>query len=205
MNIWIFCFYFFGQTLLVVVKKPAMFCLHTSSQLFRPQFEFSLKMKVMGSNPGYLLKSLNFIECIFSRICSFRALTLWKTFKLGREIGIWQNKKNLYTLYLKSNQEMVQPSFNTQKNKITLNVDIGQFLLFIPMCTVHNWGRTGQKQQLAGRRSLPTGVWNRLYRGNWLTNAMCLLAFKVTTNHSELGLWISIGKWTFLRLQSEQI
>ena len=35
---------------------PAMFCLITSSKLSRQQFEFSLKVKVMGSNPGYLLK-----------------------------------------------------------------------------------------------------------------------------------------------------
>ena len=33
---------------------PAMFCLYTSSKLSRPEFEFSLKVKVMGSNPGYL-------------------------------------------------------------------------------------------------------------------------------------------------------
>ena len=93
-----------------------------------------------------------------------------------------------------------------RRTKIQL---IGQFLLFVSMCTVHNWGHTSQKQQLAGRPagicSLPTGVWNRLYRGNWLTNAMCLLAFKVTTNHSELGLWISFGKWKFLGIHSEQI
>ena len=35
---------------------PAMFCLYTSSKLFQPSFELSLKVKVMGSNPGYLLK-----------------------------------------------------------------------------------------------------------------------------------------------------
>ena len=33
-----------------------MFCLYTSSKLSSTQFEFSLKVKVMGSNPGYLLK-----------------------------------------------------------------------------------------------------------------------------------------------------
>ena len=36
---------------------PAMFCLHTSSKLSCSWFTFSLKVKVMGSNPGYLLKS----------------------------------------------------------------------------------------------------------------------------------------------------
>ena len=35
----------------------AMFCLYTSSKLSQPYFEFSLKMKVVGSNSGYLLKS----------------------------------------------------------------------------------------------------------------------------------------------------
>ena len=34
-----------------------MFCLITSIKLSRQLFEFSLKVKVMGSNPGYLLKS----------------------------------------------------------------------------------------------------------------------------------------------------
>ena len=36
---------------------PATFCLYTSSKLSCPWFEFSLKMKVMESNPGYLLTS----------------------------------------------------------------------------------------------------------------------------------------------------
>ena len=54
-----------GKTLLGVVNKllkqkkclhhPALFCLITSSKLSTQQFEFSLK--VIGSNPGYLLKS----------------------------------------------------------------------------------------------------------------------------------------------------
>ena len=33
-----------------------MFCLITSSKLSRQYFEFSLKVKVIGLNPGYLLK-----------------------------------------------------------------------------------------------------------------------------------------------------
>ena len=32
---------------------PAMFCFITSSEVSRQWFEFSLKTKVMGSNPGY--------------------------------------------------------------------------------------------------------------------------------------------------------
>ena len=35
---------------------PAMFCLITSSKLSRQWFEFSLKVKVMRLNPGYLFK-----------------------------------------------------------------------------------------------------------------------------------------------------
>ena len=35
---------------------PAMFCLYTSRKLSRPLSEFSMKVKVMRSNPGYLLK-----------------------------------------------------------------------------------------------------------------------------------------------------
>ena len=36
-------------------KRPTIFCLYISSNLSCPQFEFFLKLKVMGSNPGYLL------------------------------------------------------------------------------------------------------------------------------------------------------
>ena len=39
---------------------PAMFCFYFSSKLSHPWFEFSLK--VMGSNPGYLLKSFLLYE-----------------------------------------------------------------------------------------------------------------------------------------------
>ena len=38
-------------------QHPAMFCLYTSSKLSCPKFEFSLKVKVIGLNLGYLLKS----------------------------------------------------------------------------------------------------------------------------------------------------
>ena len=37
-----------------------MFSLYPSSKLFHPYFEFAQKVKVMGSNPGYLLKSFLF-------------------------------------------------------------------------------------------------------------------------------------------------
>ena len=40
----------------VCCQHPAMFCLYTSSKLLCPLFESSLKVKVIGSNPGYLLK-----------------------------------------------------------------------------------------------------------------------------------------------------
>ena len=55
-----------GKTLLGVVNKllkaiswhhQAMFHLITSSKLSRQWFEFQLKVKVMGLNPSYLLKS----------------------------------------------------------------------------------------------------------------------------------------------------
>ena len=36
---------------------PAMFCLINSSKLSSLWFQFSIKVKVMRSNPGYLLKS----------------------------------------------------------------------------------------------------------------------------------------------------
>ena len=38
-------------------QYTAMFCLYVSSKLSCLKFEFSLKVKVMRSNPGYLLKS----------------------------------------------------------------------------------------------------------------------------------------------------
>ena len=50
-----------GKRLLTKQKvcwhHPAMFCLIKSSKLSRQLFEFSLKMKVMGLNSVYLLKS----------------------------------------------------------------------------------------------------------------------------------------------------
>ena len=36
---------------------PVIFCFYTSSKLSHSWFEFSLKVKVMGFNPGYLLTS----------------------------------------------------------------------------------------------------------------------------------------------------
>ena len=68
------CLSYRGKTLLGVVNKLenekkvcwqcwAMFCIYTSSKLSCPLFEFSLKVKVMGSNPGYFLKSLLLCFC----------------------------------------------------------------------------------------------------------------------------------------------
>ena len=55
-----------GKTLLGIVKKvlktkrlltsPSNICLITSNKLSRQWFEFSLNVKVKGSNPGYLLR-----------------------------------------------------------------------------------------------------------------------------------------------------
>ena len=67
-----------GKTLLGVVNKllktknfcrhhSAMFCLITSSKLSRQWFELSLKM--MGLNPGYLLKSF-LLYCLIYIVCS---------------------------------------------------------------------------------------------------------------------------------------
>ena len=39
----------------LLTSPRAMFCLKTSSELSHKWFEFSLKVKVMGSNPDYLL------------------------------------------------------------------------------------------------------------------------------------------------------
>ena len=44
---------------------PAMFCLVISSKLFRRSFEFSLKVKVMGSNPGYIFLNLFYFKIGF--------------------------------------------------------------------------------------------------------------------------------------------
>ena len=48
-----------------------MFHLYTSSKLSRQKFEFSLKVKVMGSNPGYLLKSFLLYLCHDNRTSFF--------------------------------------------------------------------------------------------------------------------------------------
>ena len=55
-------------------QHPAMFCLYTSSKLSRPSFEFSMKVKVMGSNLGYLFKS---------------SLLYWFIFKVMGEAVHW--------------------------------------------------------------------------------------------------------------------
>ena len=45
-------------------QNPSMFCLYTSSKLSHPKFEFSRKVKLMGLNPGYLLRYfLLYIYC----------------------------------------------------------------------------------------------------------------------------------------------
>ena len=48
-----------------------MFCLITSSKLSQQQFEFSLKAKVMRSNPGYLLKSFLLYTSFFRKYLEF--------------------------------------------------------------------------------------------------------------------------------------
>ena len=75
-----------GKTLLGIFKNfwkqkvcwhhPAMFCLITSSKLSRQLFEFSLKMKVMGLNPGCLLKSTLWIWCTPISISSIMGKSL---------------------------------------------------------------------------------------------------------------------------------
>ena len=51
-----------------LLNMPAMSCLYTSSKLSCPYFEFSLNVKVMGSNVSYLLRSFYFINLI---VCLF--------------------------------------------------------------------------------------------------------------------------------------
>ena len=54
LNITGWCQHFF--VFKVCWQHPATFCLYTWSKLFRPWFEFSLKVKLMESNQGYHLK-----------------------------------------------------------------------------------------------------------------------------------------------------
>ena len=93
-------------------QPPAMFSLYTSSKLSRPEFEFSLKgkLKVMGSNPGYLLKSfllyrlivgtlfhifvmsaikwhVCFVDC-WLIYADYQRLFVFKTFELGANFGL---------------------------------------------------------------------------------------------------------------------
>ena len=59
-----------------------MFCLYTSRKLSRPQFEVSLQVKVMGSDPGYLLKKILLYTYFFATIAFPAAI-----FKDGIGIG----------------------------------------------------------------------------------------------------------------------
>ena len=88
---------FKGKTLLGVVNKllktkswhqPVMFCLITSSKLSEKSFEFSLKVKVMGSNPCYLLKSC----LLYLLLCN----TQWKL-EAGKYF--WKIDKQLQDIY----------------------------------------------------------------------------------------------------------
>ena len=66
---------------------PAMFCLYTSSNFSRPWFEFSLKVKVMGLNPGYHLKS--FLLCSLANFNDFLPLPPPKCWNLfGEKVNI---------------------------------------------------------------------------------------------------------------------
>ena len=61
------------------VCRPVMFWLYTSSKLSSPSFEFSLK--VMGLNPGSLLRS-------FSTLCHqiLKCIVLWKKNELKKKL-----------------------------------------------------------------------------------------------------------------------
>ena len=80
-----------------------MFCLNTSSKHSPQLFEFSLKVKVMGSNPDYLLKSfLLYIKlhktstslCV-AKMCDVRRMKL-PAYKLRKKmsltVGHWGTK-----------------------------------------------------------------------------------------------------------------
>ena len=65
---------------------PAMFCLITSNKLSRLWFKFSLKEKVMGSNPGYLLKYfLLYIVCTIYDDSEFETI-LFKMQRLRKKM-----------------------------------------------------------------------------------------------------------------------
>ena len=53
---------------------PAMFCLYTASKLSLSLFEFSLKMKVMGSNPGRMCRLSSEIFFTLTRTWNYFAL-----------------------------------------------------------------------------------------------------------------------------------
>jgi hypothetical protein len=71
-----------------------MICLITLTKLSCPEFEFSLKVKVMGLNPGYLFKSFllyilaQLVEIIFLKILNeeptlkVSAINSFQTFKI---------------------------------------------------------------------------------------------------------------------------
>ena len=68
---------------------------------FLPIIEFSLKLNVMGLNPGYLLKSFLLYLCKGIAQFSFRwiSLNFWRLMK-NIEISIhsWKNKKKSFVL-----------------------------------------------------------------------------------------------------------
>jgi len=102
-----------GKTLLGVVNKllktkcsltsPSNVLLVASSKLSRQWFEFSLKLEVMGSNPGYLLKSflLYFQE---KEMCKIRFQTPRTIFQiLDLEVLFWTSLSHIWVNYFSSN------------------------------------------------------------------------------------------------------
>ena len=89
------------EILKVCWQCPAMFCLYTSSKLSRSYFEFSLKVKVMGSSAGYLLDFFFYFNSrIFLKIVWINSATSSSTIEV-----------TVKSLRIEPSPEKVAPSY----------------------------------------------------------------------------------------------
>ena len=136
---------------------PAMFCLYAPGKLSLPWFEFSLDVKLIGMNPGYLLKSSlpemnildidsvrhhNSISSIFSKVILFK----WKrTPQLGAYYWLltlcrWRNKietilKFWCNIHFRIHRGLVHP-FPVQARALPYPVPNPYHPILIPLKTI---------------------------------------------------------------------
>ena len=92
-------------------SNPAMFCLITSTKLSRQWFEFSLKVKVMGLNPNYLLKSFLLYLHIGKFWCQFGLIAPSSDWQLTCSVFWWHLPSTLFPFNLNTEKLLIEILF----------------------------------------------------------------------------------------------